>query len=321
MKKVIIDPRETYPGSGVDLVCGEYYQNRRQYPHTGLVVEGQDVGYERYRDKYPDFPFVDKVTDVDVSLVFFEAGRAEKYVPADPESDELVVFIHGGGWWAGAVDRYRYVCKYIARTFKRVTYSIDYDLAPEFVYPHQVEQISAVIDELCRDGKKIILFGDSAGGNLALAETLKQKEHPDRVKAQILYYPCVTMSGSYDEGWDIERYEETGEFERSLIGRLRPAKGIMAPYYCREEDREDPYVSPLCMKDHSFYPKTIFCLAGLDYLRLQGEDLAKRLDEEGVDVTLLIYKGIAHGFFDRLYYFWQAEDSIQRVYEAYLASE
>ena len=92
----------------------------------------------------------------------------------------------------------------------------------------------------------------------------------------------------------------------------------MAPYYCKPEQREDAYASPLYMKDHSFYPKTIFCLAGLDYLRLQGEDLAKKLDEEGVDVTLFIYKGIAHGFFDRLYFFWQAEDSIQRVYEAYV---
>ena len=72
------------------------------------------------------------------------------------------------------------------------------------------------------------------------------------------------------------------------------------------------------MKDHSFYPKTIIVSAGLDYLRLQGEDFAKKLDEEGVDVTLMIYKGLAHGFFDRLYYFWQAEDSIQRVYQTYL---
>ena len=318
MKKTVIDPKQTYQNTNVDLICGQYYRNRKQYPHTGLLVEGRDVGYERYRDKYPDFPFVDKVTDVDVSLEFFETGRAEKYVPSKIESDELVVFIHGGGWWAGAVDRYRYVCKFIARTFRRITYSIDYDLAPEFVYPHQVEQISGIIDELCKDGKKIILFGDSAGGNLALAETLKQKEHPGRIKAQILYYPCVTMSDRYDKTWDIERYGETGELERSLISRLRPADGIMASYYCKEEEREDCFNSPLYMKDHSFYPKTIFCLAGLDYLRQQGEDFAQKLDEEGVDVTLFIYKGLAHGFFDRLYYFWQAEDSIQRVYEAYL---
>lgn len=318
MKKIVVDPKETYQDSNVDLLCAQYYQKRRKYPHTGLLVDGKDVGYERYRDKYPDFPFIDRVTDVDVSLVFFEAGRAEKYVPSHIESDELVVFIHGGGWWAGAIDRYRYVCKYIAKTFKRITYSIDYDLAPEFVYPHQVDQISGIIDELCKEGQKIILFGDSAGGNLALAETLKQKEHPDRVRAQILYYPCVVLSDRYDREWDIERYKETGELERSLISRLRPADGIMAPYYCKAEQREDAYTSPLYMKDHSFYPKTILCLAGLDYLRLQGEDFAEKLDKEGVDVTLLLYKGVAHGFFDRLYYFWQAEDSIRRVYQAYL---
>ncbi|MBQ1534454.1 MAG: alpha/beta hydrolase fold domain-containing protein, partial [Erysipelotrichaceae bacterium] len=254
MKKTVIDPKQTYQNTNVDLICGQYYRNRKQYPHTGLLVEGRDVGYERYRDKYPDFPFVDKVTDVDVSLEFFETGRAEKYVPSKIESDELVVFIHGGGWWAGAVDRYRYVCKFIAKTFRRITYSIDYDLAPDFVYPHQVEQISGIIDELCQDGKKIILFGDSAGGNLALAETLKQKEHPGRIKAQILYYPCVTMSDRYDKTWDIERYGETGELERSLISRLRPADGIMASYYCKEEEREDCFNSPLYMKDHSFYP-------------------------------------------------------------------
>ena len=186
LKRIEIEPKEYYQDTQIDAVCGEYYANRRKYPHTGLVVDGNDVGYERYRDKYPDFPFIDKVDDVEVSLEYNASGRAEVYEPRQMNGDELVVFIHGGGWWAGNIDRYRYVCKFIAHVFERKVYSIDYDLAPEFVFPYQVEQIAAVVKELSKD-RKIILFGDSAGGNLALAETLKLKDEPGKIKAQILF--------------------------------------------------------------------------------------------------------------------------------------
>ena len=57
------------------------------------------------------------------------------------------------------------------------------------------------------------------------------------------------------------------------------------------------------------FPKTIICASEFDYLRIQDEAAARKLQELGVDVTYVEYAGCDHGFLDCLSKVVQAEEA------------
>nr|WP_174505675.1 alpha/beta hydrolase [Acinetobacter sp. Marseille-Q1620] len=84
----------------------------------------------------------------------------------------VIVWVHGGGWVSGAKDNARGYYKLLAAQGYNVI-SIDYQLAPEVVYPTQLHQINQALQYITRhaeqynlDAQSIFLAGDSAGANM-----------------------------------------------------------------------------------------------------------------------------------------------------------
>ncbi|KAF1553374.1 Arylacetamide deacetylase-like 4, partial [Eudyptes schlegeli] len=109
-----------------------------------------------------------------------------------------IIFFHGGGWVFGSLDTYEKVCRYISRESESVVVSVQYRLAPEHKYPAAYEDcLNATIHFMKNiehygvDPARIIICGDSAGGNLAAAvsQTLAGRSDLPRLRAQILIYP------------------------------------------------------------------------------------------------------------------------------------
>src|SRR5262249_48715794 len=111
-----------------------------------------------------------------------------------------LVFFHGGGWVIGNLDTHDVVCRKLAEEGELIVISVDYRLAPEHKFPAAVDDsiiatkwIAANRAELGIDRSRLIVGGDSAGGNLAAVVSLAARDDGGP-EGQLLIYPSTDMS-------------------------------------------------------------------------------------------------------------------------------
>ncbi|KDO16981.1 hypothetical protein SPRG_17295 [Saprolegnia parasitica CBS 223.65] len=120
------------------------------------------------------------------------------------DHDITILYIHGGGFVVGSATTQS--CDIIqpllqalrAKAIDARVFSLEYDLAPEFKYPHQLQQtISAYAWLRAETSGPILVVGDSAGGNLAalLLQHIVRANLPPPVGA-ILLSPWVDVAGT-----------------------------------------------------------------------------------------------------------------------------
>ena len=110
-----------------------------------------------------------------------------------------ILYLHGGGWANGDVEFYSDACMRTALKLERRVIAVDYRRSPEHRFPTALEDCYAVARQLFAgtlirdaDPGRIVLMGDSAGGNLTAAVSLLARERGDfRPRTQILLYPLV----------------------------------------------------------------------------------------------------------------------------------
>ncbi len=95
-----------------------------------------------------------------------------------PRTDQLLpvmVHFHGGGWIQSSIDTHDRLAREYAAAGDVAVVSVDFALSPEARFPQALEECAAVVRYLSDngsawnvDGSRILLGGDSAGGNLAL---------------------------------------------------------------------------------------------------------------------------------------------------------
>ncbi|MGH3207176.1 MAG: alpha/beta hydrolase [Trebonia sp.] len=235
-----------------------------------------------------------RAAGVPVRIYRPEAGR--RPLPA-------VAFAHAGGWVLGDLETHDEVCRYLSAALPAVVVAVDYRLAPEHVYPAAIEDYWAVVcwlaghaDELGGDPERLIVAGDSAGGNMALAAALRARDAGGpRISAQAAAYPATDMTLGYGSGpgRSYEKYAEG-------YGLTAATMSWFADTYLPEPaDRAAPAVSPLLAADLSGLPPAVIATAEYDPLCSEGARYAERLRAAGVPVTYLDGRGLVHGF---LYY-------------------
>ena len=219
------------------------------------------------------------------------------FYPENRKHEEHVIYIHGGGWALGDVDTYTSACVNLANHLNRVVYLIDYRKAPEHPYPAGFEdclQVVKVLQESAVAGKKKkwILMGDSAGGNLAAAVSLKlrQEESPLPYK-QVLIYPLTYWEHTEESPFNSVR---TNGYDYGLT--IKKITEYMEMYVPDEEERKSPYVSPLMAEDLSYQPDTLVITAEFDPLRDEGEEYGRALKVAGNHVEIRRILDSVHGF-------------------------
>ena len=205
----------------------------------------------------------------------------------------LLIYFHGGGWTLLSRQSCQVLCDDLAQLGDVAVLSVDYRRAPESPYPAAVDDAEAslrfVLDNaeaLRIDPSRIILGGDSAGGNIAAACTLSFSRHPSLI-GQLLIYPVMEIASNH-------------------ASRVLNAKGYLLEdetmrwfgkhYLQNMEQAEDLTASPGLAKDLSKIPPTLVLSAGFDPLRDEAENYARRLAEAGKATTLLRFPGQLHGF-------------------------
>ncbi len=216
------------------------------------------------------------------------------YRPESPAPLPLVLFAQGGGWAVGSLGSHDKLCRILANRLGAVLVAVDYRLAPEHVYPAALDDIEAAwrwaraeARSLGADGERFAVAGDSSGGNLAAALTLRLRAQgavqPD---LQLLLYPALDATcslASYREfttGYNLSGAQMAAYWELYRAGASPSA----------------PELSPIAAELLSDLPPAVIAVAALDVLRDDGREYARRLEAAGVPTRVVDCAGMIHGF-------------------------
>jgi acetyl esterase len=214
------------------------------------------------------------------------------YVPQHaPETDALLVWMHGGGWYVGDIPTFDRVARSLANASGCRVLLAEYRLAPEHRWPAQIRDADAIVawargpgaEQLGVSPERILLGGDSAGGQLAVVAA--RHAGPGALRALLLVYPAL------DPAMDSAAYREFAD--GPMLTRADMEK--CWDYYLGDADRSDPDVAPL-LGDLRGMPMTWVALAEEDPLRDDGWMLAAKLDIAGAPAVLERFDGMVHGF-------------------------
>jgi acetyl esterase len=206
-----------------------------------------------------------------------------------------VVFAHGGGFVLCDLDSHDGFCRAMSRFTETVVVSVDYRLAPEHRAPAAVQDVFAAYcwvtehaDELGVDSSRVLVAGDSAGGNLAAVTTLMCREQSDLMPAgQVLIYPV------------IEPFFDTESYRKYSTGYVN-TRDAMQFYWRQYLDDKLPspeyLVAPGRAETHEGLPPAVVVTAGFDVLHSEGVAYAQRLRTAKVPVVHRDYPGLFHGF-------------------------
>ena len=220
----------------------------------------------------------------------------------EKENLPLVVYFHGGGWTLGG---HVYVAALASRLAKRANVhvaSVEYGLAPEHRFPTAYDDAFAAVQHLHGaaaalfrgDPSRMVLAGDSAGGNLAAAVAQRMRDEGMRqALGQVLIYPVVDASypatpsmRTYADGYIINRPYIEFFLDQYLGVTGDAAKSIV---------EKDVRLSPILADSFEDLPPALVVLAKHDVLHDQGVEYAGRLSAANVPVKLRRYDTV-HGF-------------------------
>ena len=206
-----------------------------------------------------------------------------------------LVYFHGGGFMLpGDEVNFKLVETYAVEADCRVVYP-DYRLCPEYKYPAAHEDCYAVykfvVDNaatLGMDSSRIMVGGDSAGGNLAAAVCQMARDRGIALPCfQMLMYPVTDRRMNTESArlitdapvWDRRHSEVLWQWYTD---------NVPAGEFC--------YASPAEAESLQGLPDTYIEIADYDSLRDEGMEYARRLKESGVNVEYYFNKGTVHGF-------------------------
>lgn len=288
--------------------------------NIGPYFEGVDIGAQRMNTGFDSLDLSEGVVVEDILL---RGMHARLYRPVNVEENlPCICYIHGGGFYAGSLAMVENTCKRLAQLADSCVVSFAYDLSPEVAYPHAFHQCYHAMQELHEyaeayqiNGDHMAVCADSAGANIALACMQRDAVEQRILSYAMLYYPVVDLRDSYDEKWNIEAYGSVvdNDYVAYCVTSLKGSiKGFQNCYLQGKTPSDDPFVSPVCMEDMSLLPPMIILSAEYDYLRLQNEMFYEKAQKNG-HVKMIEYKGINHGFVEKLGVFPQADQSLQRI--------
>jgi acetyl esterase len=213
-----------------------------------------------------------------------------------PNGDRLpiLVYAHGGGFVFCDLDSHDGLCRSLTNLLPAVVISVAYRLAPENPWPGAAEDVYTAVkwaadnaDTLGGDAARVVVGGDSAGGNLAAVTTLMARDRGGPgIAGQLLIYPVIAAD------FDNESYRLFGS---GFYNPMPAMRWYWDQYVPRLADREHPYASPL-RGNPAGLPPAVVVIAGHDPLRDEGMAYADALKAAGVITVPLIFDGGVHGF-------------------------
>ncbi len=225
----------------------------------------------------------------EISLRIFRPQGTKKLMP--------IVYFHGGGWILGSMNTHDRLARELAVGGNAAVVFVNFSRSPEAKFPIPLEEAYAATKYIAEHGKelnldtsRLVVAGDSAGGNLAIGVTLLAKErHGPKIDFQALFYPVTSgamNSASYDE------------FAQGPWLTKKAMHWFWNAYEPDDASRKKPLLSPLyaSLDQLQGLPPALIITDENDVLRDEGEAYAHRLMEAEVEVTAVRFLGTFHDF-------------------------
>ena len=225
------------------------------------------------------------------------ALRLRIYTPLGQGPFPLMVFFHGGGFVLCSLDTHDGLARNLCAGAACVVVSVDYRLAPEHKFPAGIDDclaatrwVAAHAGVLNGDAGRIMVAGDSAGGNFAAVTALRARdEGGPALCGQMLIYP---VTAHYSAA--LPSMTSNGEG----YGLTHDGMRYYWDHYLNHDDEgEDACAAPLRAASLAGLPPALVATAEYDPLRDEGEEYAMALVRAGVPVAMQRWLGVNHGFF------------------------
>ena len=270
----------------------------------GLIKDIQSLSVEKARIEFSKirahFSYKKKI-DVLIKKDFKIENIPVRYYRGKNKSKNevlpIMIYFHGGGWVLGNADTHDQVCSILVNEGKYDLISVDYSLAPESIFPKAINECKKVLKNISKNkyglkinNNKIILCGDSAGGNIA---TVLANYNKNNLKAniilQVLVYPATHM---------FSKYDSKNKYEGLILNKklMKWFEDHYCPKNIRKKYINDSRLSPIKNKNMKGMPNTLIVLAECDPLYDEGLLYGKKLKENNVKVEIKVYRGLMHGF-------------------------
>lgn len=212
----------------------------------------------------------------------------EWFEPKSPRLEGALLFLHGGSYIFGSLTTHAELITRLAVATGLPTLAIEYRLAPEDPYPAALEDTLAVIRALEAEGTatpgRLLLAGDSAGGNLALVAQIARRDAGEAQAAgAVLISPWLDLTASRPS---TRTNEATDYGDRPML--LRQAREFAGAV-----PLEDPRVSPINARLAGLAP-VLVQVGSAERLFDEGVEFAQRARDAGVDATLDVLVDMPH---------------------------
>jgi cation diffusion facilitator CzcD-associated flavoprotein CzcO len=219
--------------------------------------------------------------------------RAESlFAQPDSPARDTLLYLHGGGFVGCSPRTHRPITAAFAKRGFRV-FVPDYRLAPEHPFPAAPEDAVAVFRALraqwaerpAADRGRLVVAGDSAGGNLALGLMLTLRDDGETLPdAAALFSPSTDMVG------DAPSLELNTPHDAMFYG---PALEDLMHAYLRGADPMQPLASPL-RGELGGLPPLLIHVGQTEVLRDDSLRLAAKAQQAGVIVQLRVFHAVPH---------------------------
>jgi acetyl esterase/lipase len=209
--------------------------------------------------------------------------------PRERASEGAILYLHGGGFCVHLPGLYREFCFDLAQRTGVPVLLPDYRLAPEHPAPAALDDCETAYRRLLREvpAHRIVLAGDSAGGNLALALLHRCKRVGLPMPAgAVLLSPATDFSG---EGWSIHFNEPRDVMFTSH------AMTLLTGHYLQRMSAEHPEISPL-RGSWSELPPLRFHVSSSEMLLDHSLRAVERARLQGVDAQAKVWLDLPHVF-------------------------
>lgn len=211
--------------------------------------------------------------------------------PTQARKGAAILHLHGGWFNWGTAHAFRNLVGHIALSAGVDAFIPDYRLAPEHPFPAAIRDAEACYRGLVDTGiKKIMLTGDSAGGNLALV--LLSITTAQAASGGIAPLGAAVLSPVTDLALTGESFETRADADPYFI---RSQVAGLVHSYLGETDPKNPLASPL-YGDLTGLPAIRVYVGDDEVLLDDSRRYVERAVAAGVDATLDVWLGMTHGF-------------------------
>jgi monoterpene epsilon-lactone hydrolase len=208
------------------------------------------------------------------------------------DDGRLVVYVHGGAFTLFSARSMAGLAALVGNAAGMRVISIDYTNPPAVHWDTVQDQIGAVLKGLKAAGtpmNRIALFGDSAGGNLAIRAVLNLRDEGEAMPAAVLLFsPWADLTNSGDTAITLAQADPT----LSYAGLL----GNSALAYAGGLDLRDPRVSPVFADFSGGFPPTLIQDGTRTILLSASVRTYRALKAAKADAAIDLYEGMWHVF-------------------------